>query len=111
LRERPDAIFAVHGDASVSAYEFLIDSSYKIPQEVALIGFDEFPLAGTLRPTLSVIRQPINELGTTAARILFEQIEGEQENPRRIAIATQLIPRMSCGCEHGADQPSHSWNL
>lgn len=81
LRERPDAIFAVHGDASVSAYEFLLDSSYKIPQEVALIGFDEFPLAGTLRPTLSVIRQPINELGTTAARMLFEQIEGEPGNP------------------------------
>jgi LacI family transcriptional regulator len=107
LRERPDAIFAVHGDASVSAYEFLLDSSYKIPQEVALIGFDEFPLAGTLRPTLSVIRQPIHELGTTAARMLFEQIDGEAGNPRRITIATELIPRMSCGCEHRTDAPRH----
>jgi len=98
-RERPDAIFAVHGDASVSAYEFLIDSSYKVPQDVALIGFDEFPLAGTLRPTLSVIRQPIDELGVTAARVLFEQIEGEPGAPRQIIIATELIPRMSCGCE------------
>lgn len=98
-RERPDAIFAVHGDASVSAYEFLIDSSYKIPEEIALIGFDEFPLAGTLRPTLSVIRQPINEIGTTAARVLFEQIEGELKTPKKITIATELIPRMSCGCE------------
>lgn len=98
-RERPDGIFAVHGDASVSAYEFLIDFSYKIPQEVALIGFDEFPLAGTLRPTLSVIRQPINEIGVTAARLLFEQIEGEPGAPRQIIITTELIPRMSCGCE------------
>jgi LacI family transcriptional regulator len=98
-QERPDAIFAVHGDASVSAYEFLIDSSYKVPQDVALIGFDEFPLAGTLRPTVSVIRQPINELGAAAARTLFEQIEGEPGAPRQIIIATELIPRMSCGCE------------
>lgn len=97
--KRPDGIFAVYGDASVSAYEFLIDFSYKVPQEVALIGFDEFPLAGTLRPTLSVIRQPIHELGMTAARILFEQIEGEPGAPRQITIATELIPRMSCGCE------------
>jgi LacI family transcriptional regulator len=104
-RERPDGIFAVHGDASVSAYEFLIDSSYKIPEEVALIGFDEFPLAGTLRPTLSVIRQPISEMGTTAARILFEQIEGEPGTPRKITIATELIPRMSCGCEPPKDRP------
>lgn len=107
MRERPDGIFAVHGDASVVAYEFLIDSTYKIPQEVALIGFDEFPLAGTLRPTLSVIRQPISELGTTAARILFEQIEGEPGNPRRITIATELIPRMSCSCESRTDVPRH----
>lgn len=108
VRERPDGIFAVYGDASVSAYEFLIDSAYKIPQEVALIGFDEFPLAGTLRPTLSVIRQPINELGTTAARILFEQIEGGPGNPRSVTIATELIPRMSCGCERRTDRPRHA---
>ncbi|MBS1822240.1 MAG: LacI family DNA-binding transcriptional regulator [Acidobacteria bacterium] len=107
LRERPDGIFAAYGDASVVAYEFLVDSSYKIPQDVALIGFDEFPLAGTLRPTLSVIRQPIQELGTTAARILFEQIEGEPGNPRRITIATELIPRMSCGCESRMNGPRH----
>jgi LacI family transcriptional regulator len=98
-RERPDGIFAVYGDASVSAYEFLIDSSYRIPEEVALIGFDEFPLADKLRPTLSVIRQPIREIGTTAARILFEQIEGEPGTPLKITVATELIPRMSCGCE------------
>jgi LacI family transcriptional regulator len=106
-RERPDAIFAIYGGASVVAYEFLIDSSCKVPEEVALIGFDEFPLAGTLRPTLSVIRQPINELGTTAARMLFEQIDGELGNPRRITIATELVPRMSCGCESRADGTRH----
>lgn len=103
-RERPDGIFAVHGDASVTAYEFLIDSSCKIPDEVALIGFDEFPLADKLRPTLSVIRQPISEIGTTAARILFEQIEGEPGTVRKITIATELIPRMSCGCELRKDR-------
>jgi len=97
--ERMDAIFAVHGDASITAYEFLIDSSRKIPGEVALIGFDEFPLAGTLRPTLSVIRQPINELGTAAARILFDQIEGDQRTSCKLTVATEFVPRMSCGCE------------
>jgi len=100
-RERVDAIFAVYGDASITAYEFLIDSSRKIPEEVALIGFDEFPLAGTLRPTLSVIRQPIHELGTAAARILFDQIEGNQRTPCKIIVTTELVPRMSCGCESG----------
>jgi len=101
-RERMDSIFAVHGDASITAYEFLIDSSRKIPKEVALIGFDEFPLAGTLRPTLSVIRQPITELGTAAARILFDQIEGNQRTPCKITVATEFAPRMSCGCESKA---------
>jgi LacI family transcriptional regulator len=107
-RERPDGIFAVYGDASVSAYEFLIDSGYKVPSEVSLIGFDEFPLAGTLRPTLSVIRQPIHELGTSAARILFDEIEQGSSTPRRITIATELIPRMSCGCEPRRERSGHA---
>lgn len=97
-RDRPDAIFALHGDASVAAYQFLIDTPYAIPASVALLGFDDFPLAGALRPPVSVIRQPIDEIARSAAQILFEQIESGSRAPRQVTIAAELICRASCGC-------------
>lgn len=96
--ERPDAIFALYGDASVAAYEFLIDSPYALATDVALLGFDDFRLAATLRPPVSVVRQPVDELAKIAAHLLFEQIETGSQTPRQVTIATDLILRASCGC-------------
>ena len=104
-KDCPDAIFALYGDASVAAYEFLIDSPYSIATDVALLGFDDFRLAVTLRPPVSVVRQPIDELATTAAQMLFEQIETGSRTPRQVTIATDLILRASCGCGPSTQRP------
>ena len=96
--DRPDAIFALHSDAAVAAYEFLIDSPYGIAKDVALLGFDDFRLAATLRPPVSVVRQPVDDLARTAARMLFEEIETGSHAPHQVTIATELVLRASCGC-------------
>ena len=96
--KRPDAVFALYSDASVAAYEFLIDSSYQLGTDVALLGFDDFPLAGALRPPVSVMRQAIDEMGRTAVRLLFEQIGSEFRSPQQISISADLVLRASCGC-------------
>lgn len=106
--DRPDAIFALHGDASMAAYEFLIDSPYKIPADVALLGFDDFPLAGSLRPPVSVIRQPINEIASTAAHMLFEQILTGSRTPRQVSISTEMVLRVSCGCNGAPGGPERA---
>ncbi len=94
---RPDAIYALHGVASVSAYEFILDSPYSMPQDVALLGFDDFPLAGSLRPAISTVRQNVSDLATAATNLVFDQIKDELA-PRQITISTEFVPRSSCGC-------------
>jgi LacI family transcriptional regulator len=72
-----------------------------IPQDVALIGFDDFELASAFRPSLSVVRQPAAELGRQAVRLLFDRLESSRVHPPvRITLPTELILRESCGCSN-----------
>lgn len=95
---RPDAIFTVNGPACVQAYEFIMDNGIAMPSDVSLLGFDDLPFASSLRPSVSAVRQPVDDLGTTAARVLFEQIETEISAPRKIVLENSLVVRASCGC-------------
>jgi LacI family transcriptional regulator, galactose operon repressor len=62
---------------------------------VALVGFDDFPLADLLEPAVTVVAQDPARIGRTAADALFERIDGRDGPPREIRIATTLIPRGS----------------
>jgi LacI family transcriptional regulator len=64
-------------------------------RDVALVGFDDFPLADLLEPALTVVAQDPATMGRTAARVLFERIDGADEPPREFRIPTTLIPRGS----------------
>jgi len=78
----------------------------QIPKTVALLGFDDFELASTVRPSISVIQQPVEEIGRVAAELLFEQLLGKRaglpqprvKRSRMVTLETRLIQRSSCGC-------------
>jgi LacI family transcriptional regulator len=102
----PDAIFATKNSTTIFAFEVLQRFNVRVPESVALLGFDDFELASTVRPSISVIQQPVEEIGRRAAEILFEQLAAErkssssaaQRQARRITLETRLIQRSSCGC-------------
>jgi LacI family transcriptional regulator len=102
----PDAIFATKNSTTIFAFEVLQRFSIRVPETVALLGFDDFELASTVRPSISVIQQPAEEIGRRAAEILFDQLSTErksgasaaQRQARRITLETRLIQRSSCGC-------------
>lgn len=98
VKRRPDAIFALLNAGAIAAYEQLLDAGLDIPQDVALIGFDDFPLSSTLRPPVSVVRQPLAEIGRAATQLIFEQIETGVTTTQHITLATEFIQRISCGC-------------
>jgi LacI family transcriptional regulator len=107
----PDAIFALKNSTTIFAFEALQRLKIPIPKTAALIGFDDFGLASTVRPAITVIKQPINEIGKRAAEILFEEMisKHEAESPnssnaaRRITLETCLVLRSSCGCRLADD--------
>jgi LacI family transcriptional regulator len=102
----PDAIFALKNSTTIYAFEALQKFNIAMPQAIALLGFDDFELASTVRPSISVIQQPVEEIGRRAAEILFEQLFDEHrtgspvpsKQARQIKLKTRLIQRSSCGC-------------
>ena len=99
VSRRPDAILGVLNLASILAFEQLMALGVSVPKSVALLSFDDFALSSTLRPAVSVIRQPVAEMSKAATRLIFEQIESDGSTPHHIILSTEFVPRRSCGCE------------
>lgn len=71
-----------------------------VPGRIALAGFDDFDLADVLEPALTVVRQPVYQIGETGANLLFERISRGQfpSKGHRVVLPLELVIRRSCGC-------------
>ena len=99
----PPAFFASNNLSALLLYEAVHALRLSIPREVALLSFDDFDLADSLTPPMSVVQQPLEDLGRTAANLLFHEMTlREQGAPRAegkpLLLAPRLVLRESCGC-------------
>ena len=91
--DAPTALFAAQNDITVGALRFLQASD--LQHRVALVGFDDFPLADLLRPGVTVMAQDPTAMGRAAAELLFARLAGESTPRRTVVIPTRLIVRGS----------------
>jgi LacI family transcriptional regulator len=89
----PTAVFACRNILSIGAIRALRDLG--LSHEIALVGFDDFPLADLMTPSLTVVRQDVRAIGRQAAEMLFSRIEGDTSPPRRILSIPTLVVRGS----------------
>lgn len=89
----PTAIFAARNTLAIGAFEALRLSG--LSRQVALVGFDDFPLASLLEPGLTVIRQDVERIGREVADILFHRLDGDDSAPRHLIVEPQLVTRGS----------------
>jgi LacI family transcriptional regulator len=96
--ERPTAIVACNNFLAVGVVEAVRATNLTIPEDIAIVSFDDIELASALDPFLTVVAQPARSFGTIAAQFLFERLEGEVDaQPRHVVLTPQLIIRRSCG--------------
>lgn len=94
----PTAVFARNDFTAIGAMSAINDAGLRIPDDIAIVGFDDIPLAVRTSPPLTTVRQPMRMEGQIAAEMLLERIEGTQKTPRRERILTcELIVRDSSG--------------
>lgn len=91
----PPALFAANDMAAVGAYAVARRSGIRIPYQLAVVGYNDIPLAVRLDPPLTTIHIPLHEFGTTSAALLIEQIETGIISPRQVLFAPQLAVRGS----------------
>src|SRR5487761_426196 len=102
LKNPPTAIFAVTDMTAVGAYGAARRAGLRIPEDIAVVGYNDIPLAGRLIPGLTTVHVPLHEFGRVAAAILLEQIETGEVKPKRVVFAPQLVVRGSTS--PGADE-------
>lgn len=97
-RERLTAVFAVNDLMAIGAIRAAEEAGLRVPEDLAVVGFDDIMLATLVRPALSTIRQPTYEMGASAVDLLLDRITGQRERgPRTVAFEPELIVRQSCG--------------
>lgn len=102
--DRPTALFTLNNVSTIHALTTLRHMKLRVPEDVALIGFDDFELAPLLATPLTAVRQPPVEIGRRGAQLLFEAIQerastGNIPGKIKIILPTELILRRSCGCD------------
>lgn len=97
LAEHPDldAVFAASDSMAAAVIGVLLDAGRRVPEDVAVVGFDDSPAAVSVRPALTTVRQPIVAMGREMARLLMRQVKEPGEGPSRVIFPTELIVRES----------------
>jgi DNA-binding LacI/PurR family transcriptional regulator len=97
LATRPDidAVFAASDLMAAGALSVLTAAGRRVPRDVAIVGYDDSPVATSTNPQLTSVHQPIEEMGREVARLLVEAVEGTDRVIRRVILATDLVKRAS----------------
>jgi len=92
---RPTAIFAVTDMTAVGAFGVARRMGLRVPEDVAIVGYNDIPLASRMVPALTTVHVPIHDFGSVAARLLLDQIESGEPQRRRVIFNPELIVRGS----------------
>lgn len=92
------AVMASNDESALGAMQALRDAGHRIPQDVAIIGFDDRPESVAQEPALSSVRIPLRKMGYRAVESLFRYLMGESQTIESGRVETRLVPRESCGC-------------
>lgn len=92
---RPTAVFAGNDLCAIGAMRAIRESGLRIPEDIAIIGCDDSPIAMSIQPNLTSIRLPVEEMGGEAIRTLIQLVEGTPVPERNQVIPVQLIVRES----------------
>ena len=96
----PSAVFVASDMMAIGALKALRQADRQVPQDIALVSFDDIPIASAIEPALTTVRQPIERMGSMAVEVLLTVLEAssEEEAPaQRIVLPTELVIRASCG--------------
>ncbi len=91
LPKPPTAVFAANDLLAIDALLFTVDSGLSVPDNIAIVGFDDIPEASIVRPKLTTVHKDVNLLGTAAVHMLVERINHDDLLPARQKILSHKI--------------------
>ncbi|GAP41423.1 LacI family DNA-binding transcriptional regulator [Flexilinea flocculi] len=93
----PIAVMVSNNLMTLGALQAIHERNLKIPDQIAIVGFDDMPWATSLQPSLTAVAQPAFDIGTTAAQLLLERLKDPTRSYRQVVLDTKLMVRTSSG--------------
>jgi LacI family transcriptional regulator len=101
LAQRPTAIFAANDLMALGAIYAIQEANLRVPEDIAVVGYDDREIASIARPTITTVTLPVYEMGYVSAQLLLGRLEGQPEAQEPIRIRGRLVVRESCGAAEG----------
>jgi LacI family transcriptional regulator len=95
LEDRPTALFASNDVMAMGAMDAVRSRGLRVPEDISILGFDDIPQAAMVRPALTTVRQPLEQMGRLATQMLIDQLKNPEKVLGRIELPTELIVRDS----------------
>jgi len=102
--ELPDALICANDQMAIGALRALAGAGVRVPEDIAVVGFDDIFPASLCDPPLTTVHQPIRKLGERACDRLIARIADPSLRPKLELLPTELVLRSSCGCPPGSAQ-------
>jgi LacI family transcriptional regulator len=94
----PEALVCANDQMALGALQTLERRGLRVPEDVAVVGFDGIPLGRVVRPSLATVTQPMRKLGEAAVDLLVERLQDPNREPRSMLLPVTQTRRESCGC-------------
>lgn len=95
-KDIPTAFFSSNDEMAVGAIKAFQENGIRVPEDVAIVGFDDILIASYIQPKLTTVRRPMYELGSFSAHMLISMLAGKPMNSS-LVLSTELVVRESCG--------------
>lgn len=96
------ALFAFNDISAIGAMSAFRDAGLRVPEDISIIGFDDIQAAAFMNPPLTTVRQPLDEMGALAAKILLRRIRHGDTEPEQLSVQPELVVRQStCAARSG----------
>jgi LacI family transcriptional regulator len=92
----PTAVYVTNYEMTIGSVFAINETNIKVPDDISFIGFDNLDLARIVKPSLSIVVQPVRQIGETAAQILLKRLKGDPSGfPQIFRLKTELLIRDS----------------
>ena len=95
LDNPPTAIFASNDVMAMGAMDAVRSRGLRVPEDISILGFDDIPQAELVRPALTTVRQPLEQMGRVATQMLLDMLKNPEKKVNRLELPTELIVRSS----------------
>lgn len=97
-----DAVFAANDQIALGALQYCREAGLRVPEDMAITGFDDSYFSEFLSPSLTTVRQPMHDIGAVAMETIMKILELGGTREHQVILPTRLMVRQSCGCSSGA---------